>query len=78
VIGSLDLYQWYNDVRNGNQQALRSVAIHLQNEDHTAIVQSWRLLRTRVVKLRWGPLNARSKEVAVEFVELACERVELE
>jgi phage tail-like protein len=78
VIGSLDLYQWYNDVRNGNQQTLRTVTVHLQSEDHTAIVQTWKLFRTRVVRLKWGPLHARSKEVAVEYAELACERLELE
>src|SRR5678816_3904063 len=45
VIGSLNLYQWLNDIRNGNQQALRTVTVHLRNEDHTAIVQTWKLLR---------------------------------
>ena len=34
VIGSLNLYQWYNEVRNGSQSALRTVTIQLQNEDH--------------------------------------------
>ena len=32
VIGSLNLYQWLNDIRNGNQNAERTVTIHLQNE----------------------------------------------
>src|SRR5512135_211699 len=45
VIGSLDLYAWLNDIRNGNQNALRNVVIQLQNEDHTAVVQTWKLLR---------------------------------
>ena len=36
VIGSLNLYQWLNDIRNGNQNAERTVTIQLQNEDHTA------------------------------------------
>src|SRR2546427_11418311 len=31
VIGSLNLYQWLNDIRNGNQNALRTVVVHLQN-----------------------------------------------
>src|SRR4026208_1546365 len=35
VIGSLYLYDWLNDIRNGNQKAERSVVIQLQNEDHT-------------------------------------------
>ncbi len=78
VIGSLNLYHWYNDVRNGNQQSLRTVTVQLQNEDHTAIVQTWKLLRARVVGLKWGPLHAKSKEVAIEYAELACERLEME
>ena len=78
VIGSLNLYQWYNDIRNGNQNALRNVMIHLQSEDHSAIVQTWKLLRARVIGLKWGPLHARGKDVAVEYVVLACERLEME
>jgi phage tail-like protein len=78
VIGSLNLYQWYDDVRNGNQNALRNVIIHLQSEDHSAIVQTWKLLRARVIGLKWGPLHAKSKDVAVEYVVLACERLEME
>src|SRR6478609_7402483 len=30
VIGSLDLYQWLKQVRNGDQNALRTVTIQLQ------------------------------------------------
>jgi phage tail-like protein len=78
VIGSLNLYQWYNDIRNGNQNALRNVTIQLQNEDHTAVVVTWRLVRARAVRLSWGPLHARGKDVAVEMLELACERLEME
>ena len=78
VIGSLNLYQWYNDIRNGNQSALRTVTIQLQNEDHTSIAQTWKLLRARVVGLKWGPLHAKGKDVAVEYVVLACERLEME
>src|SRR5438105_12892195 len=47
VIGSLNLYQWLNDIRNGNQNSLRTVTVQLQNEDHTAVVATWRLLRAR-------------------------------
>src|SRR6266516_24547 len=44
VIGSLNLYQWLNDIRNGNQSALRNVVIHLQSEDHNPTpVQTWKL-----------------------------------
>src|ERR1700694_1271615 len=45
VIGSLNLYSWLNDIRNGNQAALRTVTIQLQNEDHTEVVTTWKLMR---------------------------------
>src|SRR5213595_4045079 len=48
VIGSLNLYQWLDDIRNGNQNALRTVKVTLQNEDHTAAVVTWKLLRARI------------------------------
>jgi phage tail-like protein len=78
VIGALDLYQWLNDIRNGNQNALRTVTIQLQSEDHGAVVQTWRLLRARIVKHSSGPLNARGNDVAVEEIVLAYERLEIE
>src|SRR5437867_13270494 len=43
VIGSLNLFNWLNDIRNGNQAAIRDVTIQLQNEDHCAVVQTWKL-----------------------------------
>jgi phage tail-like protein len=78
IIGSLSLYQWYNEVRNGNQDAVRTVTIHLQSEDRTAVVVTWRLLRARIVKVTFGPLNGRGNDVAMESVELAGERLEME
>ena len=78
IIGSLDLYDWLNDIRNGDQNALRTVLIHLQNEDHTATVQTWKLLRARIIKHVSGPLNAKGCDVAVEELTLAYERMEME
>lgn len=78
VIGSLSLYGWYDAVRNGDPNAARTVRIHLQNEDRSAIVLTWKLLRARPVRLSWGTLVAASSEVAMETLELACERVEVE
>ena len=57
VIGSLNLYQWLNQIRNGDQNALRTVTIQLQNEDHTAVVQTWKLLRARIIKTRQRPVQ---------------------
>ena len=78
VIGSLSLYQWLDEIRNGNQRALRTVTIQLQNEDHTEVVQTWKLLRARIIKHTSGPFNARGNEVAMEEIVLAYERLELE
>ncbi|MEO5844912.1 MAG: phage tail protein [Caldimonas sp.] len=78
IIGSLDLYAWLNDIRNGSQSALRTVTIQLQSEDHTDIVQTWKLLRARIVKHTSGPLNAKGSDVAIEEIVLAYERLELE
>src|SRR5678815_5322920 len=43
VIGSLNLYAWLDQIRNGDQNAMRTVTVQLQNEDHTAVVQTWKL-----------------------------------
>src|SRR5450755_2024505 len=66
IIGSLNLYQWLNDIRNGDQNALRTVRIHLQSEDHTQVVQTWTLLRARIIKHTSGPFNAKGTDVAME------------
>ena len=78
VIGSLNLYQWLNDIRNGNQNAERTVVISLQNEDHTAVVQTWKLLRARIIKHISGPFNAKGTDVAMEELTLSYERLEME
>jgi phage tail-like protein len=78
IIGSLDLYQWLNQVRNGDQNALRTVTIQLQNEDRTETVQTWKLLRARIIKHTSGPFNAKGTDVAMEEMVLAYERLEME
>jgi phage tail-like protein len=78
IFGSLQLYQWLNQVRNGDQNALRDVTIKLQNEDHTEIVQTWKLLRARIIKHTSGPFNAKGTDVAMEEMVLAYERLEME
>jgi phage tail-like protein len=78
LIGSLALYQWLNDIRNGNQNALRTVRISLMSEDHTSVVMTWVLLRARIVKYVSGPFNAKGSDVAMEEITLAYERLEIE
>ncbi|HEV7578471.1 MAG TPA: phage tail protein [Caldimonas sp.] len=78
VIGALALYAWLNDIRNGNQNALRTVTVQLQNEDHSAVVQTWKLLRARIVKHSSGPFDAKANDVAIEEIVIAYERLEME
>jgi len=78
IIGSLDLYDWLNEIRNGDQAAYRTVTVQLMTEDHSAVVQTWKLLRARIVKHVSGPFDAKSSTVAMEELTLAYERLELE
>ena len=78
VIGSLNLYQWLNDIRNGNQNAERTITIQLQNEDHTQVVLTWKLLRAKMIKHVSGPVNAKGTDVAMEELTIAYERLEME
>ena len=78
IIGSLGLYKWIDDIRNGNAAALRTVTIQMQNEDHTAVVMTWKLLRARIIKHTSGPFNAKGTDVAMEEITIAYERLELE
>ena len=78
VIGSLDLYSWLDQIRNGDQKAFRTVTIKLQNEDHTQVVQTWKLLRARIIKHTSGPFNAKGTDVAMEELTLSYERLEME
>src|SRR5687767_8861437 len=44
IIGSLALYDWLHQIREGDQKQLRNVVIMLQTEDHrTTPVLTWRL-----------------------------------
>jgi phage tail-like protein len=78
VIGSLNLYQWLDQIRNGDQNAMRTITIQLQNEDHTEVVQTWKLLRARIIKHVSGPMNAKGTDVAMEELTIAYERLEME
>ncbi|MGV9386405.1 phage tail protein [Nonomuraea sp. NPDC003707] len=78
VIGSLNLYQWLNAIRNGDQAAYKDVTIELWDESHSQAVQTWRLKRARIIKHVSGPFNAKGTDVAMEELTLAYERLEME
>lgn len=78
LIGSLALYEWMRQIRDGDPKALRTVTIQLLDEERNAVVMTWKLLRARVVKHTSGPFNARGSDVLVEELVLAHERLEME
>lgn len=77
VIGSLDLYNWLNAVRNGAQDQLKTVTIKLMSEDRTAVAQEWRLINARPMKYTGPSLNGKGTDLAIEELVLASERIEL-
>ena len=78
VIGSLNLYSWLDDIRNGNQNAFKDVTVELWDEAHTAAVLTWRLRRAHITKASYGTLSAKGADVAMEEMTLAYERLDME
>ncbi len=78
VIGALDLYQWWEQIRNGDVNARRTVVIQLLNDDLSATVFTWKLLRAWPVRYKFSALNAAGHEPLLESLELALERLEIE
>ncbi len=77
LIGALNLFTWLDQIRNGDANAARTVTVTLLNEAREP-VQTWKLLRARIVKHTSGPFDARSGDVAMEEMVLAYERLEFE
>jgi phage tail-like protein len=78
ITGNPKLWEWRNRVRNGDpwEDVKANIRVSLQNEKHE-IVMSWRLQDAWPCKLSGPALNARTNEIAVETLELCCERIEL-
>jgi phage tail-like protein len=56
----------------------RTVLIHLLNEDRSATVLTWKLLRAFPAGYTFSNLDARGQEPLLEMLELAYERLEME
>lgn len=52
------------------------ITVELQDEQHTT-VQTWQLQNAWVSKLSGPSLNAKGNEIAIEAIEVVCERIEL-
>jgi phage tail-like protein len=78
VIGSLDLYTWLDQIRNGSETSLRNITIHLMSEDHSMSVLAWTLRGARITKYTAGPFNAKGTDVAMEEMVIAYERLTMD
>ena len=78
LIGSLDLYDWWDQARNGDMNVYRTVVIRLLNEDRSETVLTWILLNAWPVRYSFSALDALGEEELVETIELAFERLKVE
>jgi len=81
VIGADNIYQWLNQIRNGDVSAKRNVTIKLKNEDPTSstAVVTWKLINAMPIKWTGPTLTAKGgSDVAIEELVLAVEHIEQE
>lgn len=78
VNGDLSLYEWWNQVRNGAVDAKRTVTIQLFAEDRSGAVMTWKLVGAWPAKYVGPTLDGSGNDVAIETIELAFDRLEIE
>lgn len=79
LIGVLDLWEWTELVRAGNQAARASVVIQLYSEDNEEPIASWTLVAARPSRWTGPSLAAKAGgDVAMEELTLVCEDITYE
>ena len=76
ITGSRELFDWWSSVVNGSVQR-RTVVVILLDDDRKEVLR-WVLHEAWVAKFEAGDLNAEGNDVAIETIEIAHERLELE
>lgn len=78
ITGHIGLWNWRKQVRNGEpwDTVKGDVLVTLKDEKHTSVL-SWKLINAWPTKLSGPTLNARTNEIAVEALELCCDRIEV-
>jgi phage tail-like protein len=77
VIGSLDLYNWIDNVRRGSPLNTRGVSIVLFDEGEREVAR-WNLTRAWPIRYQGPTLNAGTSQVAVEELVLTYESLEMQ
>jgi phage tail-like protein len=76
--GSLDWYDWWNQVRNGDLNARRTVTVALLTEDRSAVVTLWRFHNARPASWHVAALDALNGGTLMETLELVIDRMDVE
>jgi phage tail-like protein len=82
ITGHMDIVTLYGFVRNvtgtpsspSAKPVTMNVVITLQDEQHAGVMK-WTLENAWVCKLTGPSLNAKSNEIAIESIELCCDRI---
>ena len=79
ITGSTVLWDCRKEVRDGGTTfpPTRDVTIKLLDEKHAAVLK-WKLTNAWCSKLSGPSLNAKGNEIAIETMELAYDRIDLE
>ena len=79
ITGSTALWDWRKEVRDGGTAfpPTRDVTIKLLDEKHSPVYK-WKLTHAWCCKLSGPSLNAKGNEIAIESMELAYERIDIE
>ncbi len=76
VTESLELWEWRKKVLDGRTER-QSGSIVLLNEAREEALR-WTFYEAWPRKYDWSALNAKTNEVAIETLEIVCERIDLE
>jgi phage tail-like protein len=77
-IGTLDWYEWWNQVRNGDVTAKRNVSVTLMTEDRSASVMTWKFQKAWPTYWHVAPFDALHADTLIETMELIVERMDVE
>ena len=79
ITGSLVLWEWRKEGRDGGTACppTRNVTINLLDDQHNAVLK-WKLTNAWCTKLTGPSLNAKGNEIAIETMELAYDRLDIE
>lgn len=78
VIGASNIYDWLEEVRNGNvEKAKRDIEVKLRSEDRKKTVLTWKLRAAMPIKWTGPTLTAKGgSDVAMEELVLSVESIE--